>query len=78
MEPKSDGPQATEAILEIANSPDGQKLLNLVQQQGGSRLNSAMQQAERGDYSSAKELISKIMESPEANELIKRIRGNHE
>ena len=65
-------------LLKIANSPDGKKLLNLVQQQGGAGLSSAMQQAESGDYSSIKELITKIMDNPEAGELIKRIRGSHE
>ena len=34
-----------------------------------------MQQAERGDYSGAKEMISKIMSSPEAMQLIEKIRG---
>lgn len=78
MEPKSGNPQTTRELMKIANSPDGKKLLNLVQQQGGAGLSSAMQQAESGDYSSIKELITKIMDNPEAGELIKRIRGNHE
>lgn len=78
MEPKSSSPQTTRELMKIANSPDGKKLLNLVQQQGGAGLSSAMQQAESGDYSSIEELITKIMDNPEAGELIKRIRGSHE
>ena len=62
-------------LLKIANSPDGQKLLSMVQERGGDQYAQAMQQAERGDYSGAKEMISKIMSSPEAMQLIEKIRG---
>ena len=62
-------------LLQIANSPDGQKLLSMVQERGGDQYAQAMQQAERGDYSGAKEMISKIMSSPEAMQLIEKIRG---
>ena len=62
-------------LLKIANSPDGQKLLSMIQERGGDQYAPAMQQAERGDYSGAKEMISKIMSSPEAMQLIEKIRG---
>ena len=62
-------------LLKIANSPDGQKLLSMVQERCGDQYAQAMQQAERGDYSGAKEMISKIMSSPEAMQLIEKIRG---
>lgn len=62
-------------LLKIANSPDGQKLLSMIQERGGNQYAQAMQQAERGDYSGAKEMISKIMSSPEAMQLIEKIRG---
>ena len=75
MEPKSSSPQTTRELLKIANSPDGQKLLSLIQERGGAQYNQAMQQAESGDYSGAKEMISKIISSPEAMKLIQKIRG---
>lgn len=62
-------------LLKIANSPDGQRLLSLIQERGGAQYNQAMQQAESGDYSGAKEMISKIISSPEAMKLIQKIRG---
>lgn len=62
-------------LLKIAKSPDGQKLLSMIQERGGDQYAQAMQQAERGDYSGAKEMISKIMSSPEAMQLIEKIRG---
>ena len=62
-------------LLKIANSPDGQKLLSMIQERGGDQYAQAKQQAERGDYSGAKEMISKIMSSPEAMQLIEKIRG---
>lgn len=66
------------ALLKIANSPDGQRLLSMIRQQGGDQYAEAMQQAEDGDYSGAREMISKIMSSPEAMQLIEKIRGSHE
>lgn len=62
-------------LLKIANSPDGQKLLSMIQERGGEQYAQAMQQAEGGDYSRAKDMISKIMSSPEAMQLIEKIRG---
>ena len=62
-------------LLKIANSPDGQKILSMIQERGGDQYAQAMQQSERGDYSGAKEMISKIMSSPEAMQLIEKIRG---
>lgn len=62
-------------LLKIANSPEGQKLLSLIQERGGNQYAQAMRQAEGGDYSGAKEMISKIMSSPDAMKLIEKIRG---
>lgn len=64
-----------EALLKIANSPEGQRLLHLVQQHGGQEFGDAMHRAEEGDYSDAKEMIAQVMATPEAQELIRRIRG---
>ena len=41
-------------LAALANSPDGQRLLQLAQQSGGGRLNSAVQQAQNGDYEAVK------------------------
>lgn len=65
-----------EEIINIANSPEGQKLLALLQQYGGDALPQAMQQAEQGDYTDAKEIISRFLTHPETQALVEKIRGN--
>lgn len=62
-------------LAALANSPDGQRLLQLAQQSGGSRLNSAVQQAQNGDYAAVKAILSKMMENDEAKRLIQRLQN---
>lgn len=62
-------------LAALANSPDGQRLLQLAQQSGGGRLNSAVQQAQNGDYAAVKAILSKMMENDEAKHLIQRLRN---
>lgn len=64
------------ALEKIAHSPDGQRLLSLIEQQGGSHYRTAMEQAEQGDYAAVKEMLSKILATQEARQLIERIRNN--
>ncbi len=62
-------------LAALANSPDGQRLLQLAQQSGGGRLNSAVQQAQNGDYAAVKAILSKMMEDDEAKRLIQRLQN---
>lgn len=62
-------------LAALANSPDGQRLLQLAQQSGGGRLNSAVQQAQNGDYAAVKAILSKMMENDEAKRLIQRLQN---
>lgn len=62
-------------LQKIATSPDGQRLLKLVQQHSGSQFEDAMHRAEAGDCTDAKNMLSQILSSAEAQELIRRIRG---
>ena len=61
-------------LAALANSPDGQRLLQLAQQSGGDRLSSAVQQAQNGDYEAVKAILSKMLENDEAKRLIQRMR----
>lgn len=63
-------------LLKIANSPAGQELIALVQKNADEQFQAAMQQAQAGDYSQAQSIISQILSTPEAKELMKKIRGN--
>ena len=61
-------------LAALANSPDGQRLLQLAQQSGGDRLDNAVQQAQNGDYTAVKAILSKMLENDEAKRLIQRMR----
>lgn len=65
-----------EEMRNIASSPEGQKLISLLQHYGGDSLPQAMERAEQGDYSDAKEMISRFLKTAEAQALVERIRGN--
>ena len=62
-------------LAALANSPDGQRLLQLAQQSGGGQLNSAVQQAQNGDCEAVKAILSKMLENDEAKRLIQRLRN---
>ena len=47
----------------------------LAQQSGGGQLNSAVQQAQNGDYEAVKAILSKMLENDEAKRLIQRLRN---
>ena len=62
-------------LMKIANSTAGQELLSLVQNKKDEKFDEAMQLAQSGDFSQAQEIISKILSTPEAETLMKKIRG---
>lgn len=62
-------------LMKIANSAAGKELLSLVQKNKDAQFDEAMHQAQSGDFSQAQEIISKILSTPEAEALMKKIRG---
>ncbi len=62
-------------LLKIANSPAGQELLSLVQKNKDAQFDQAMQQAQAGDFSQAKDVLQKMLSTPEAQALMEKIRG---
>ena len=62
-------------LAALSKYPDGQRLLQIAQQSGGGRLNSAVQQAQNGDYEAVKAILSKMLENDEAKRLIQRLRN---
>ena len=63
-------------LMKIANSPAGQELISLVQKNRDEHFDRAMQQAQDGDYSQAQAMLSQILSTLEARDLIKKLRGN--
>ena len=60
-------------LMKLARSPAGQQLLALIQQNGGSDLQSAVSQASAGNYDQAKQTLSSLLSTPEAQALLKKL-----
>lgn len=61
--------------MKLAQSDTGQELLALLRDTHGEKLQQAMDQAAAGDYSKVKESLQALMSSPEARELLDKLRG---
>lgn len=68
-------PKELETYAALAQSKQGQALLALLRQQGGARLDTAMAQAAKGDYAAAQAALSALLESPEAQALLRQLEG---
>lgn len=60
-------------IMKLAQSPAGQQLFSLIQQSSQGELEQAMKKANSGDYSGAKDALSNLLSTPEAQKLIKQL-----
>ena len=58
------------ALLKIAQSPAGQKLLSMLQR---TDLNDITSAAAAGNYEEAKQKLSKALSSPESQELLQQL-----
>ena len=74
-------PQFTpEQVNAVLGSQEGKKLLTLLNRDGGALLRKAAEAVRSGDYSGAQALLSPLMQTPEAAELVQRInekQGSH-
>ncbi len=61
------------ALLRLAGSSQGQKLISYLQSAGGSELQQAMAQAAAGNYTQAKSTLSSLLEDPQAQALLKAL-----
>ena len=62
-------------LIRLAQTPAGRQLIALLQQQGGSQLQQAVNLAAAGDYTRAKEILSEVLSTPDAQALIKELEG---
>lgn len=58
---------------ELAQTDAGKELLRYLQKNQGSALQSALQGAETGDYTQAKQLARSLLSSPEARALLRQL-----
>lgn len=61
--------------MKLAATPKGQQLLRQLQDQHGALLQSAMQQAQAGDYDQIKQMLSGLLSSAEGKALLEQLRG---
>lgn len=61
------------ALLKIAQSPAGQKLLTMLQSQNPGELNSIAAAATSGNLETARQMASALLSSKEAQELLKQL-----
>lgn len=60
-------------LMRLAQSPAGQQLIALLQQNGGNHLQTAVEKAGSGDFGQAKQILSSLLSDPEAQALLKQL-----
>ena len=63
--------------MRMAQTPAGKQLIQMLRSSGDPNLQKAMSSAASGDYSGAKQALSAILNSPEAQKLLQQMGGNH-
>lgn len=64
-----------EELMKLANSPKGQALLSQLQSQHPKELETAISQAQAGDFEQVKRTVTDFLNSPAGKELMKQLRG---
>lgn len=60
-------------LIRMAQTPAGQQLFALLQKRDSAQLQQTIAYAVSGDYNRAKEILSKLLSSPEAQALLKKL-----
>lgn len=66
-----------EKAQRLANTPEGQKLMHLLQQHDNVQLQKAMAEATAGNYKQAGMILNAMLSSPEARQLIRQLGEKH-
>lgn len=64
-----------EEAMKLASSPEGKVLLSQLQQQYGQQVESAIAQAQSGNYEQVKSTLASIMETPIGKAIMEQLRG---
>lgn len=70
-------PKTIQQAMKIAQTPEGQQLIQMLQSTGGADLQKAMTKASGGDYAAAKQALSAILNNPEAQKLLRQLGGSN-
>lgn len=63
-------------LIQLAQSPAGKQLLELLQKNSNDLLQTAASQASTGDYLQASKTLAPILEQPEVKKIIQQLGGN--
>ena len=61
----------------LAKTPEGQKLMTMLQQNDNEKLQKAMAEASAGNYKEAGSILQSLLSSPEAQQLIQKMGADH-
>ncbi len=70
-------PESIRQAMKMAQTPEGQQLIRMLQASGSTDLQKAMASASNGDYAAAKQALSAILNNPEAQRLLRQMGGSH-
>ena len=66
-----------EEAKRLAQTPEGQQLMAILQQKDSGQLQKAIEAASAGNYQQAGSLLQALLSSPEARQLIKKMGADH-
>ena len=61
----------------LAKTPEGQRLMALLQRTNSGQLQKAMSEANAGNYKEAGNILQSLLSSPEAQHLMQQLGGKH-
>lgn len=74
MDPKEPNLQQ---LMQLANSPLGQQLLQRLKEQNGTALHSAAEMASSGNITQAKALLQTMLQDPEVKNILQQLGGGY-
>ena len=69
--------QAMQEARKLASTPQGRQLLQLIQKKDTSQVQALIQQAAAGNMDQAKQILSALLEDPEAKALLEALGGSY-
>lgn len=73
----SDFDHAMQEAKRLAQTPEGKQLAAMLQQLGGYDVQQAMDRAAAGDMSQAKQMVSALLQDPQARQLLNKLGGGN-
>ena len=64
-----------EDAMRLAATPQGQQLLQQLQMQHGALMQSAIAQAQSGDYEAVRKILTGLLSSPQGRALLDQLKG---